>query len=145
MCVRSKQYWSNRFCAFTTINEKYGLVWILPMYICLENVGTSTGNSFHGRINTAIRLKQMAFPDGICKMCGSHEEIVEHLLYICSKLFGIWEDIVQLISNVFETRITLNRFSVQSGILINDETIAIVTVFISGARFKIWKRKKMFR
>ena len=119
---------------------KYGFMWIFPMCACLENVETSTGNCFMD----ALILK-WGLSDGICKMCSSHEENVEHLLYTCSKLSGIWEDIVQFINNVFETRITLNRFSVLAGILINDETNAVVNVVISIARFEIWKRRNVFR
>ena len=76
-------------------------------------------------------------------MWGSHEENVENLLYTWSKLSGIWENIEQFINNVFKT-IQLNRFSVFAGILINNETDAVVNV-ISIARFEIWKRRNMVR
>ena len=146
MCVRSKEYWSNKFSDVTTIID-----WEIWFHVNFTNVCMPrkcrdfNWKLFDGCINTEMRLKQMTFSDGICKMCSSHEENVEHLLYTCSKLSGIWEDIVQFINNVFETRITLNRFSVLAGILINDETNAVVNVVFSIARFEIWKRRNVFR
>ena len=87
----------------------------------------------------------MTFSNAICKMRGSYNENVEHLLYTCSKLSGIWEDIEQFINNVFESRVTLNRLSVLAGILISDKLSAIVNYVISMTRFEIWKRRKVFR
>ena len=43
-------------------------------------------------------------------MCDSHDEVIEHMLYTRPNLSGIWEDKVQFINNVYESRITLNRF-----------------------------------
>ena len=68
-------------------------------------------------------------------MCDSHDEIIEHMLYTRSNFSGIWEDKVQFINNVYESRIKLNRFSVLSGFLVNDKCNVIVNGVIAIARF----------
>ena len=146
MSVRSKEYWSDKFRDFTAIID-----WEIWFHVNFINVCMPRKcrdfhwKLFHGCINTEMRLKQMTFSNGICKMCGIHDENVEHLLYTCSKLSGIWEDIEQFINNVFDSRVTLNRLSVLAGILINDEMSAIVNVVISITRFEISKRRNVFR
>ena len=146
MSVRSKEYWSDKFRDLTAIID-----WEIWFHVNFINVCMPrkcrdfNWKLFHGCINTEMRLKQMTFSNGICKMCGIHDENVEHLLYTCSKLSGIWEDIEQFINNVFDSRVTLNRLSVLAGILINDEMSAIVNVVISITRFEIWKRRNVFR
>ena len=93
MGVRSKEYWSDKFRDFTAIID-----WEIWFHVNFINVCMPrkcrdfNWKLFHGCINTEMRLKQMTFSNGICKMCGIHDENVEHLLYTCSKLSGIWED-----------------------------------------------------
>ena len=72
-------------------------------------------------------------------MCDNHDEIIEHMLYTRSNFSGIWEDKVQFINNVYESRIKLNRFSVLSGFLVNDESNVIMNGVIAIARFEIWR------
>ena len=70
-------------------------------------------------------------------MRDSHDEIIEHRLYTRTNLSGIWEDKVQLINNVYESRIILNRFSVLSDILVYDESNVIVNEIEYGGEWVV--------
>ena len=100
-----------------------------------------------------IYIWEAQLSDDIYKICASHEEYVEHLLYICSKYYLACGKTELFINNVFKkqsrcfSRMTGDRFSAE--VLINGETNAeannfIVIVVIWIAHFEIWKIINVF-
>ena len=45
----------------------------------------------HGAINTEKRLQKWGKSNGLCKLCVSQQELIEHIMYQCSSTCDIWK------------------------------------------------------
>ena len=80
MCVRSKEYWSDRFSnLIPLLIGKYGFMWIFPMCACLENVETSTGNCFMDVLILKWGLSEWGFQMVFVKCVA----VMKKMLNIC--------------------------------------------------------------
>ena len=75
--------------------------------------------------------------------CPEQKELenLEHLLYYCDRLGGLWHKIQGFINKLFEKVFNLTVKSVIVGNLENGDDCMVFNMILSITRFTIWKRR----
>ena len=100
---------------------------------------------FYNQISVEKKLKVMRLSDGVCKICRTSEEDLEHMMIGCENLNIIWARILPLIRLTLPgTIVTLDIF--YFGLMTEDRTInTLVNTMLGITRWNIWKRRCTYR
>lgn len=102
---------------------------------------------FHGQVNTEKKLQLMNYSDGKCSLCKVKLENLEHLLFDCIEVNGIWSVIENMLNTIVDKHLALDKFTILVGIISNDknDTDEILNMVLSISRWIIWKRRCLLR
>ena len=101
---------------------------------------------FYGQVNVETRLRRMNLSSGMCCICKTFEENLEHMMYHCEGIRLMWTEIESLLCNVLHFNFSICLLNVLLGHFDDDQFLSdVVNVMISIARWEIWKRRNHIR
>ena len=139
--IKSKEYWKRKFPDESIdfyLWFKYNFVcYIIPRKCCDFN-----WKVFHGHVFTEMKLQKMKLSNGMCTLCESRSENLEHLLIECEGVSDIWDMVNNIALEISENNVnSLNRFNFLAGFFVENKFTDIVNMILSITRFMIWKRR----
>ena len=138
----SKQYWSTRLGIYIDWELYFEVNFVNKLLP--RNVKDFNWKVFYGQVNTESRLQRMNLSDGICKICQSDRENLEHMFVFCKEIEEIWKGITTVILFV-EKDFVMNTSVQLCGYLGDNYHQKFINVILSLTRFEIWKRRNMYR
>ena len=101
---------------------------------------------FYGQVNVETRLRRMNLSSGMCCICKTFEENLEHMMYHCQGIRSMWTEIESLLCKVLHHDFSICLLNVLLGHFDDDQFLSdVVNVLISIARWEIWKRRNHIR
>ena len=142
--IASKQYWVKKFPGLEISWD----MWYKNNFInklLPRRCKDFNWRVFYGQVNTERRLLKMKMSDGICKICGSTFENLEHILIACQDLQVIWSTIEGIINKSFKCTLMLTRLNKMGVFMEESSTTDLVNVVLSICRWEIWKRRCTYK
>ena len=139
--VKSKAYWQEKF-SNQQLNFQLWYMCNFTNSLTPRKCADFNWKIFYGKVNVGTRLLKMKISNGMCNLCKSQLENLEHLLYDCIFVQGIWKNIFDDILIVFN--IKLDKFTVIVGYLNNSSKSFVTNMILSICRWIIWKRRNLF-
>ena len=90
-------------------------------------------------VNTEMKLKRMSYSDGICTVCKSGNENIEHLLVDCKHVEDVWSFVESCFTQYNPDFNTLTRFMKIVGILSKGPLVEEMNMILGLVRWEIWK------
>ena len=141
--IASKRYWQSKFP-----NEEFEWqVWFKYNFVnklLPRKCKDFNWRIFYGQVNTEMRLKKMKYSNGICTVCNSQEENLEHLLLSCTGIQEIWKEIEKVVKLIHDD-IELSTCIILTGFFKEQVFGKLVNVIMSICRWNIWKRRNLYK
>jgi hypothetical protein len=140
--IKSKRYWQEKFQDHDIDFSMWYLCNFLN-YLTPRKCKDFNWKLFYGLINIEARLLKMNISNGLCKVCKSSLENLEHLLYDCNYVKKIWNSIFQeclILWNIEQDKIVI-----LAGVLENSNESMVVNMILSLCRWIIWKRRNILK
>ena len=92
------------------------------------------------------KLRRMNYSDGVCKVCLSETENVEHMLTSCLYKQKIWQLIEKVVRCSFGNSYSISRVEVLSGVLPDDlqnDNVSIINMILGMTRYHLYLMRNL--
>ena len=83
----------------------------------------------------------MHLSDGVCWLCDKEAENLEHMLFKCSSISGLWEKVEKVCSDLLQTYSKITYKDIVFGTINTDANAQVLNVLIFICKWQIWKRR----
>ena len=136
---KSKMYWCNKFqenFEWETIFLSNFANRLLP-----RKIQDFNWKIFYGAIPVENRLHVMRKSDGICKLCLTDIENVEHLMVSCPALKNVWQKVQELLKVAVPDVNIITYKEIVMGYCHHGKEYDIVNMLIFICKWQIWLRR----
>ena len=139
--IKSKKYWQdklqNQHIDFNLWYKCNFLNVLIP-----RKCADFNWKFFYGKVNVGTRLARMNISNGVCSLCKSSQENLDHLLFECKAVQGIWENIFAVLMGGFNLKI--DKSVVVAGCLEDSSESLVKNMILSISRWIVWKRRNIW-
>ena len=139
--ILAKTYWETHAFPGYDFNWDSWYRYNFQNQLTPRKVNDFNWKTFYNLIYVESKLRRMNYSDGICKVCHTGTENLEHMLISCCYKRKIWKLIERVIQQSFGDGFSLSKLEIMCGIFPDDlqnDNILIVNMILGMTRYHIY-------